>query len=69
MRLLFTVVSLLLVLVVIGMLAKTQLGSLRGAAATATSASGPALPAVEQKIKDDVTRLMQNAPQRSEPPQ
>jgi len=69
MRLLLTIASLLLVLAVLGMLAKTQLGSPRGVAGAAAPASGAALPPVEQKIKDDLTRLMQNAPQRSEPPQ
>lgn len=69
MRIIFTVVSLLLVVLVVGMLARTQLRSLHAEAGAAASASAPALPAAEQKIKDDVTRLMQSAPQRNEPSQ
>ena len=71
MRAIFTIVALLLALAIVGMLAKAQLTALRGSAGTVEGASAPAAGArqIEQKIKDDVTRMMQAAPQRGEPSQ
>lgn len=73
MRLIFGLLSLLLVLAVAGLLAKTQLASLKptslpdatGAAASASAAALPA-PQLPQKIKDDVDKLMQQAAQRND---
>jgi uncharacterized membrane protein YraQ (UPF0718 family) len=78
MRLVLGVVSLLIVAAVVGMLAKTQLQSLRapaaaqrdtasGASAGADAAATPAQ--IQQKIKADVEKMMQAPPTRGEPTQ
>jgi hypothetical protein len=78
MRLVLGVLSLLIGAAVVGMLAKTQLQSLRAPASaqrdTAAAASGgadaAAAPAqIPQRIKADVEKMMQAPPARGEPPQ
>jgi hypothetical protein len=76
MRLVLGVLSLLIVAAVVGMLAKTQLQSLRApAAAEGGTASGAAAAVdaaatpvqIQQKIKADVEKMMQAPPARGEP--
>ena len=78
MRLVLGVLSLLIVVAVVGMLAKTQLQSLRTPAAAgrerASEASSGAAAAttpaqIQQRIKADVEKMMQAAPARGEPTQ
>ena len=77
MRVLFGVLSLLVVLAVIGVLAKSQLGAIGRSVSSA--APGAALPAsgtvreqsqqLQQRVKDDVTKaLEQGAAARDEEP-
>jgi hypothetical protein len=75
MRLIFGLLSLLVVLAVVGLLAKTQLASLRstpvampGATDSAASAGDAAPPGqqIQQKIRDDMDKLMQQSMQRND---
>jgi K+-transporting ATPase c subunit len=78
MRLVLGVLSLLIVAAVVGMLAKTQLQSLRApaaaerdkASAASAGADAAATPAqIQQRIKADVEKMMQAQPARGEPTQ
>lgn len=79
MRIVFGVLSLLVVLAVVGFVAKKQLQSVRAPlpAETAVGAGMPALsgtPAqqsqqLQKKVQDDLNKLMQQAPARAEPTQ
>lgn len=69
MRVVLGALSLLVVLVIVGALAKRQLQALNQGAATrsssAASQAGVGLPAVEQQIQDDVTRALQQGADRN----
>jgi multidrug efflux pump subunit AcrB len=74
MRILFTVASLLVVVVVLGLIAKTQVQSLpkadapaSGAAASSTVEPAAAAQQIQRRIKDDVEKSMQAQPSRAEP--
>ncbi len=79
MRVAFGVLGLLVVLAVVGVLARTQLRPLHvpNASDAAAGASPPAVsgaPAqqsqqLQNQVKDDLNRLMQQAPARAEPAQ
>ena len=74
MRIVFGVLGLLLVLAIVGSLAKRQLQAVRVPVPTGEAASAPVLsgtPAqqsqqLQRKVADDVNRLMQQAPARTE---
>jgi competence protein ComGC len=69
MRVVLGALSLLLVLVIVGALAKRQLQALnQGVAARSSIAASQArveLPAVQQQIRDDVTRALQQGADRA----
>lgn len=80
MRAVFGVVSLLVVLVVIGTMARKQLQSVTAAAPARAAAAGASAPQVggtpaqqsrqlQQQVRDEVNKLMQQAPARAEPTQ
>jgi hypothetical protein len=68
MRLVFGVLGLVLVLAIVGSLAKRQLQSLQAAPRPASGASqalvGTPVQPLQQRVTDDVNRLMQQAPAR-----
>ncbi|HEX7435204.1 MAG TPA: hypothetical protein VF308_00710 [Caldimonas sp.] len=69
MRVVLGALSLLLVLVIVGALAKRQLQALNeGTATRSSSAASQArveVPAIQQQIRDDVTRALQQGADRS----
>lgn len=80
MRIVFGVLSLLLVLVIVGMLAKKQLQLVSAPVAAQAATAGASMPALsgtpgqqsqqlQKQIKDDLNKLMQQAPTRVDPAQ
>jgi hypothetical protein len=77
MRMVFGVLGLLVTLAIVGVLAKKALQPLQLPAPDAAGASAPVLqgtPAqqsrqLQNQVKDDVNKLMQQAPARAEPAQ
>jgi hypothetical protein len=73
MRLVWGVLSLLVVLAAVGLTARKQIEPVRSGATADVSASGVGTPAqqskaLQQKVQDDVSKLMQQAPARGESP-
>ncbi len=80
MRLVLGVLSLLVVLAVVGFVAKKQLESVRVPASVDAAATGASMPALsgtpaqqsqqlQKKVQDDLNKIMQQAPARVEPAQ
>jgi hypothetical protein len=78
MRMVFGLLGLVMVLAIVGLLAKSQLRSVGAVASIgAGSASAPvptgtpvqASQQLQKQVQDDVNRLMQQAPARAEPAQ
>lgn len=74
MRLMWGVLSLLVVLAAVGLVARKQLETVRVHAPPDGHASAPRTPAqpsqaLQRKVQDDVNKLMQQAPARGEPEQ
>lgn len=78
MRLVFGVLSLLVVVAFVGMIARKQLQSVSATTPAQAAAAGASLPQVsgtparqsrqlQQQVRDDVNKLMQQAPARGEP--
>ncbi|MDH5540631.1 MAG: hypothetical protein OEY03_14620 [Rhizobacter sp.] len=80
MRLIFGVLSLLVVVAIVGMLARKQLQSVSSTRPAEAAAAGVQVPAasgtpaqqsrqLQQAVREDVNKLMQQAPARGEPTQ
>jgi len=72
MRLLWGVISLLVVLAAVGVIARKQLETVRVGAPAEVAASGVGTSAqqsqaLQRKVRDDMNKLMQQAPTRGEP--
>jgi len=72
MRLLWGVISLLVVLAAVGVIARKQLETVRVGTPTEGAVSGVGTPseqsqALQRKVQDDMNKLMQRAPSRGEP--